>query len=85
MIIAVPEEHKTVASGIGVPEYVVVLVWYRWWCSACRLSAPSYCSHASGALDQARWHLATVQCHVEGQLSLIVPTPQDWGFPAGTR
>jgi hypothetical protein len=84
VIVAVPEQRTVLFSGIGIPEHTAVSTWYRWWCSTCRVSAPSYCSHASLALDQAQWHLETVQCHVEGQMSLIVPTPQDWGFP-GTK
>jgi hypothetical protein len=85
VIVAVPEQHTTVFSGIGIPEHEVTLTWYRWWCSVCRIPATAYASHASGALEQADWHLATVQCHTDGQLSLLPPTPQDWGFPAGAR
>lgn len=86
MIIAVPEQHTTVASGIGIPEHTVTLTWYRWWCSVCQTSPTNAAaSHAIGALGQGDWHLATMQCHTEGQLSLLPPTPQDWGFPAGAR
>jgi hypothetical protein len=72
VIIAVPEQHTTVGSGIGIPEHTCVLTWYRWWCSACRVSAVNaWSSHASGALEQAEHHLRTVQCHAEGQLTLF--------------
>lgn len=72
MIVAVPEQYTTVASGIGVPEHAVVLTFYRWWCSACRLLAPAVrASHADLALRQGDHHLAAEQCHVVGQLELF--------------
>lgn len=75
MIVAVPEQVTTVASGIGIPEYTTVLTWYRWWCSACRLLSPrARASHADLALRQGDWHLDAAQCHTAGQLAL---------FPAG--
>jgi hypothetical protein len=75
VIIAVPEQERVRCAGIGVPEHESVLTWYRWWCSACHVSAVSArASHASGALSQADQHLASEQCHVVGQLAL---------FPAG--
>lgn len=77
-----PEQETVWGSGIGIPEHQAVLTSYRWWCSVCRVfSEGNKWSNARLALRQADWHLATVQCHVEGQLSLIVPTPRDWGFP----
>lgn len=72
MIVAVPEQHAAVFSGIGIPQHTAVLTWYRWWCSVCRVSAVNAaCSHAVGALEQAEHHLAVEQCHVVGQLSLF--------------
>lgn len=60
MIVAVPEQETTTASGIGIPEYSTVLTWYRFWCTECRLLADVSCSHASGALEQGDHHLTTV-------------------------
>jgi len=72
VIVAVPEQTTTVASGIGIPEHEIVLTWYRWWCSVCQVSAENArASHAGGALEQAEWHLETVQCHFVGQLALF--------------
>ena len=72
MIVAVPEQETTVASGIGIPEYTTVLTWYRWWCSACRTSSPHVrASHAELALRQGDRHAAAEQCHVVGQLALF--------------
>lgn len=72
MIVAVPEQVTTVASGIGVPEHTTVLTWYRWWCSACHISAPNAAaSHADLALRQGDYHLEVEQCHTAGQLALF--------------
>ena len=71
MILAVPEQLTTVASGIGIPENVTVLTWWRWWCSACRVLAATCWSHAELALRQGDRHLAAEQCHVVGQLTLF--------------
>lgn len=72
MILAVPEQRTTVASGLGVPEHTVVLTFYRWWCSMCRLLAPGVqFSHAELALRQGDHHAAAEQCHVVGQLALF--------------
>ncbi len=71
MIIAVPEEVRTVASGYGVPEYRTVLVWYRWWCTVCRVLAEAAASHAELALRQGDYHLARERCHEAGQLALF--------------
>jgi hypothetical protein len=72
VIVAVPEQQTVVASGIGVPEYTTVLTSYRWWCSACRISAPvARASHADLALRQGGQHLADAQCHTVGQLALF--------------
>ena len=72
MIVAAPEQYTVRSSGIGIPEHTSVLTWYRWWCSACRISAVNVkCSHAVGALQQAEHHLRTEQCHVVGQLELF--------------
>lgn len=71
MILAVPEQHATVASGIGIPEYTTALTWYRWWCSICRLLADAVASHAVLALRQGDQHAEAAQCHTTGQLALF--------------
>jgi hypothetical protein len=77
VIVAVPEQ-VTIWAGSERD----VLTSYRWWCSVCRVSAAgTKASHADLALKQSEWHLAIEQCHAEGQLSLVAPTAQDWGFP----
>lgn len=74
MILAVPKQHTTVASGIGIPEYRTVLTWWSWWCSICRI-AGGQSSHADMALDRGDRHAETAQCHTVGQLVLFAMTP----------
>lgn len=71
MILAVPEQQPVMSRGLGIPERTSVLTWYRWWCSACRLTADGRCSHAALALGQGDRHAAAEQCHASGQLALF--------------
>jgi hypothetical protein len=70
VILAVPEQLATVASGIGIPEHRTVLTWWRWWCSACRITGQRV-SHAGMALDRGDRHTQAEQCHTVGQLALF--------------
>lgn len=62
-------EESVVASGIGVPQYVAVVVWFRWRCSCgdegLRVSRPEL-AEGQGAVHDAR-----NQCSVVGQLALF--------------
>lgn len=69
-ILAIPEQHATVATGIGRPEYRTVLTWWRWWCSACRIGGGRV-SHADMALERGDRHVEDEQCHSVGQLALF--------------
>jgi hypothetical protein len=71
MILAVPQQATTVASGIGIPEYRTVLTTWTWWCTVCRIPAPARWSHADLALRQGDHHAAAEQCHTVGQLELF--------------
>ncbi len=73
MILAVPQQTRTVAAGIGIPEYTTVITWWCWWCSACRIERGKS-SHPDMALERGDRHAQAEQCHTVGQLAL---------FPAG--
>lgn len=62
-------EERTVASGIGVPEHPVVVVWFRWRCT-CGDSG-GRASHRDLAAGQGSTHELRRQCNVIGQLALI--------------
>jgi hypothetical protein len=70
VILAVPQQTHTVASGVGIPEYRTVITWWAWWCSVCRIGG-SRVSHAGMALDRGDRHAQAEQCHTVGQLELF--------------
>jgi hypothetical protein len=63
-------EERTVASGIGVPEHTVVVVWFRYRCPGCG-DVGLRCSHRVLAEGQGARHEARNQCTVVGQLALF--------------
>jgi hypothetical protein len=71
MILAVPQQTRTVASGIGIPEYPTVITCWSWWCTACRIPSGPRWSHADLALRQGDHHVTAEQCHTVGQLELF--------------
>jgi hypothetical protein len=71
MILAVPEQHTTVASGAGIPERTTVLTWWRWWCSSCRAGSDGRSSHPDMALRSGDRHADAEQCDVVGQMALF--------------